>query len=126
MRGFEGNWPPDDSPDTFSAFCWLLEITAEPIVVANLRGFRRWHYWEDTKLWPYFLKVASPLTVPISNTPIPVVGFLPSTEMLAVLSSDILESELPSRDVRAIRNEVLEIIESLYEDNLDLFAVVMR
>src|SRR5690606_3432798 len=52
--GISGHWPMEDSPDTFTACCWMLEVLCEPITIAHLRGFRHWSHWEDARLWPYF------------------------------------------------------------------------
>jgi hypothetical protein len=124
-NGIQGNWPAKDSPDTFTAFCWLLEVTGEPIVIGNLLGFRSWEYWEDVKLWEYFVKVPPPLPVPTAPGLFPVVGFLPSKTVSLAFLSEVSEGASASQEVRAVRTEVLEIIESVHRDNLDLFAIAM-
>lgn len=123
-RGVQGTWAPEDAPDTFTALCWLLDVVAEPIVVGGLRGFSHWAYWEDAGLWPHFLMVPPPMPVPTSDEKPPIVGFLPCAMFADLLSSDEPESAASSQDVRAVRTEVLEIIESLQDDRLDLVAVV--
>lgn len=124
-RGVQGTWVLEDAPDTFTAFCWLLDVVAEPIIVGGPRGFSHWAYWEDTGLWPHLLTVPPPMPVPTSDEQPPVVGFLPCAMYSDLLSSDEPESAAPSQDVRAARAEVLEVIESLQDDWLDLLAVAM-
>ncbi len=123
--GVAGNWPDSTAPDGFVAFHWLMETVAEPIVVERLLDFRKWSYWESTGLWEYFLAEPAPFPVPKSPNRVPNVGYLSVSSMRQLLETAGPRNLDNDNDSRAVRIEVNEIIESLVQDELAMFAIAL-
>lgn len=128
QSGLNGNWPELDTFDAFVAFDWLLETIAEPLRIKAFIEFNRWHYWTDTGLAETFTTTELPIIVPKFLTTenlglAPHVGYLPHSLMQAVIDSPEPEGIPRTEGIRASRLDLIEVIESLYEEELDLIFV---
>jgi hypothetical protein len=126
-RGVFDRWLHSDSVDEFiayeSVFVALREY-AEPLDMSLLQGFKGWFYWDNTKLWPYFLKTRPPFRAPSCPTQIPAVGFLAKANMEEMISNEApFDTSIPS-ECRLVRATTLETIESVLEDDLEVLAIV--
>ncbi len=116
--GLRGEWSSDNY-FPIVAFQWLLETIAESIEIPNLLNFKRWNYWESTGLDNWF-NFQPPIAVPIYESGLPRVGFLPCSAMNRLISS-CPSTNGPSS--LALQTLVIDMIESIKEDNLDLIMV---
>ena len=124
--GINDHWPYSNSPDGFVAFHWLLETIAEPIVIERLLNFKSWSYWESTGLWDYFLSASPPYPVPSSPGRVPKVGYLSLEGMMRMLEAESHKTFSERDDCRAVRSEVLEVVESLLQDELPMLAIALN
>lgn len=128
-RGLNNGW--EDQPiEKYIAFYWLLETYAERIPFGELAEFRRWDYWEMTGIPQHFSTKELPFKVPKSaigkTRKTPQISHLDTNSAKELLKSTfaIPESEI-QREVMLLRDELLAVIESVYDDGLTLLAVAI-
>lgn len=92
-------------------------------MIERLLDFRTWSFWESTGLWAHFLSEPAPFPVSQSPESVPNVGYLSLGTMKQLLIEDTTNAPGADGESQSIRAELLEVIESLVEDEMEMVAI---
>ncbi|WP_339910047.1 DUF7691 family protein [Symmachiella dynata] len=117
----------EDTAEELNTLCWMCEVLSEKIDIPEFNLFRSIDYLEDIGVWPLFQAERPPFPVPGSSKEFPQVGYL-SRPAIEQYVADEFASLPPCNDPEAddARDDLLGIMESLCEDQLDLLAILVE
>lgn len=122
--GLNGEWINDGTTDSLDALCWLLSRLVEDVTPSEILYFRSFRHPEDTGLLVHFRPKDSPFPLPRCDEIPGYCGILLATRITGILESEGRESEAADQNTRMFRALILDLIESLAEEQLDLFLIV--
>lgn len=115
------DWPRPGKMLSVNAFLWMLDYAAEPINVARLRDIRYDSLVDEIPLLDEMVADPGPLPVPdVRRLPCSI-GFLSPQRLRELAERGRPPCENAQLDVGT---ELVEIFESLADDNLGLYTVV--
>ena len=121
-EGRFGRWPAVAEPLAVNAFLWMLDSAAEPITFGRLRDIRDVDYVDATPFLKEMLADPGPIPVPEVSEINSEIGFLEPMEL-----RELAAQKLPvfdDRHLEAVATELVEVFESLSEDDLGLYSVL--
>ncbi len=122
-----GTFSAEDTADEINTLCWMCEDLAEKIDIPEFNLFRSLDYLEDIGVWPLFQLEKPPFPVPGSREALPQVGYLSRSAIERHTADEF--AVLPScndPEAEDARDDLLGIMESLRDDQLDLLAVLVE
>ena len=122
-----GSFSAEDTADEINTLCWMCEALSEKIDIPEFNLFRSIDYLEDIGVWPLFKVEKPPFPVPGSPEALPQVGYL-SRSAIERHVADEFATLPPCNEPEAedARDNLLGIMESLRDDQLDLLAILVE
>ena len=122
-----GNLPDDCEGGYFNALCWLCEVASEKVDIPGFSLLRSHGYIDDIGIWHWFQNQLPPFEIPTCSDPPPKVGFLASSDIGSIVLPALAEEsdECSDKEAEIARTHFHEVVESVYEDGLDLLAVML-
>ena len=121
-----GELPKECDDDYFWVLCWIGDTVLERIPSSGLAGVNHFDYIEEVGVWPLLGRWKPPFPVPRSSEVPPAVGYLPREAMAETAIPELEQLPEPGPDAANARRTLIEVIESLDEDELDLLTVITR
>lgn len=120
-----GELPSACGEDEFWAFLWLADTELERIPFNPLIGVKGFGLFEDVGLWPLLAQWGSPFSIPRCEDAPPAAGFVPCVEISRAAIPSLESLPVTDEDSRFIRQQLVEILETLDEENLDFLFVIV-
>ncbi|MCA9111045.1 MAG: hypothetical protein KDA52_13925 [Planctomycetaceae bacterium] len=122
-----GHLGTDEPHEEINILCWICEIVGEKIDMPPFNLFNRLAYLDDVGIWPLFQSDTPPFPVPICEEGLPEVSYMNHTSIKQHVESEFGQlREANNPGAEDARDELLGILESLAEDNLDLLAIFVE
>lgn len=122
-----GKFSEGEAHEEINVLCWICEAVGEKIDIPPFNFFRSLNYLDDIGVWPLFQAEKPPFPVPTADDELPEVGFMSRSAIKRQTASEFAElPECSDPEAEDARDELLGILESLCNDNVDLIAILVE